>query len=75
MTGPQFSPDVMAWSSAGVLLGLGDQVVKGPEEVICVIRAGGGLGVILDGEYGQLLEAHAGNGLVVKVEFGDDGTH
>jgi hypothetical protein len=49
-----------------------DHVVEIGEERVGVVRAGGGLGVILDGENGQLLVAQALDSVVVQVDLGDD---
>ena len=48
------------------------QLVELGEERVGIVGSGGGLGVVLDAEDGQLLMAQALDGVVVEVELGDD---
>ena len=50
----------------------GDQVMEVVEEGVGVVRAGGGFGVILNREDGEVFVAEAFDGVVVEVDLGDE---
>jgi hypothetical protein len=41
------------------------------EEIMRIVRAWGGFGVVLDAEQGQVFVAHAFVGVVVEIDVGD----
>jgi len=41
------------------------------EEIVRIVRAWGGFGVVLDAEQGQVFVAHAFVGVVVEIDVGD----
>ena len=47
------------------------QVDESVEKVVCVVRSGGGLGVILDAEQGEFLVFEAFESSIVEVDVGE----
>src|SRR5262245_38395082 len=58
------------WDASARRLFFIHQSYEPVEQIVCVVRAGAGFRVVLDGKNGQLLVPEAFQGLVIEVDVG-----